>query len=128
RSHPGVAHIGKDNFARAARRDHLVVDQIGSGASKRQILLALSNHFMPRGKRDEVGKARRVDNITIVHMFCNGFGEWNEFGHYFFPCCSFFAFGISLLTMLNLPLGVTFLLNWPRKMKPKMMRTKLQQK
>ena len=65
---PGIAHVGKDHFARAARRNHLVVDQVWCGAGERQILLSLADHFMPRSKWDEMCESCRVDNITIVHI------------------------------------------------------------
>jgi hypothetical protein len=73
RPHPGIAHVRKNHLAGAARRNHLIIDQIGCGTGEREVSLSLSDDFMPGRKRNQMCESCRVNYITIVHTGCNGF-------------------------------------------------------
>src|SRR5215207_695096 len=117
RANAWVSHVRKDHFASTACRHQHIVNKIRCGACQDQILFALTNDLVPRRKGNEMGKARRVNCITIVHKFRNGFRERYKLAHYFFALSSF-GLGISFLIMLNRPLGFIAFLYCARNMSP----------
>ena len=76
-----VAHVGEDHLAGAARRHHLIVDQVGGGARQGQVSSALADDLVPGGEGDQVGETGGVDHVAIVHILPHRRGEGDEFGH-----------------------------------------------
>ena len=66
RADAGVPGPREDQLPRAARRDHLVVDQIGREAGQGQVAAPLADDLVTRGKADEVGEAFDDDGVTVV--------------------------------------------------------------
>jgi hypothetical protein len=58
----------ENQLARTAGTDQLVVDQVRRHPHQGQVFLALTNDFMTRRRRDQVGEAFERDGIAVVRI------------------------------------------------------------
>jgi hypothetical protein len=86
RPHPGVAHPGEHQLAGDPGADHLVVDHVGGEPAEGEVALALADHLVPGGERDQVrepldrqgvavanqfpDRCRHADDLAFVHTTC----------------------------------------------------------
>ena len=72
RAHAGITAPGKHQLRGAAGTDQLVVNEIRRHPNEREIATALADHFVTRGKRDQMGKALHGDGIAVVNGVFDG--------------------------------------------------------
>jgi len=72
RTDAGIARPGEDELLRAARGDHLVVNEVGRQPAQRQIAAPLPNDLVPGGERDEMGEALDDDDVAVAHVARDG--------------------------------------------------------
>jgi hypothetical protein len=72
RSDAWVAAPREGEPLRAARADHLVVNQIWRESNEIEILATLSNDFMTRRKRNEMSESLERHRIAVVNVGRNG--------------------------------------------------------
>ena len=74
RTDPGVAHIREDHLARAARRHHLIVNQVRGGTRQHQALAVLANlspaHFTALFKEQTGCSPRDYLHLLRIHRAC----------------------------------------------------------
>ena len=74
-----ISSPGEHELLGAARRDHLVVDQIGSEAAEGELAPALADDFVPGGERDQMGETFDDERVTVVHEARDGVLERHDF-------------------------------------------------
>src|SRR5262245_8412552 len=67
----GIAGPRENHFCRAARADHLVVDEIGCEADKCQIPQLLADDFVSRRKWNQMAETFGGHGIAAVHQVSN---------------------------------------------------------
>ena len=68
-----VAAPRKDQLARTAHADHLIVDHVRRHADQSQIALLLTDHFVTGGEGDQVCEPFERDGVAVVDKRGNGF-------------------------------------------------------
>ena len=79
RADAGIAGPGEDELLRAARRNHLVVDQVRRQAAQGQVAAPLANDLVTCGKRDQVGEPFDHDDVAVAHVPRDGILHRHDF-------------------------------------------------
>jgi len=70
-----VATPGKDQLARTAGADELVVHDVRGHPHQREIFAPLADDLLPRRVRDQVGEALEGHGVAVPHQPCDGVVE-----------------------------------------------------